>query len=54
LNASFLVYAGPFSLEYREKIIFNDWYNHIIDLELPIDLNIELEKELSDEKVIYE
>jgi len=54
LNASFLVYAGPFSLEYREKIIFNDWYNHIIDLELPIDLNIELEKELIDEKVIYE
>lgn len=54
LNASFLIYAGPFSLEYREKLIFHDWYSHIIDLELPIDLSIELEKELIDEKVIYE
>lgn len=54
LNASFLVYAGPFSLEYRKKIIFDEWYNNIIKLHIPIDLNYELENELIDEKVKYE
>lgn len=54
LNASFLVYAGPFSIEYRKKIIFDEWYNNIIKLNIPIDLNYKLENELVDEKIIYE
>lgn len=54
LNASFLVYAGPFSLEYRKKIIFDEWYNNIIKLHIPIDLDYKLENELIDEKVKYE
>lgn len=53
LSASFLIYAGPFSLEYRKNIILNDWYNNIKTLELPIDLNFKLENELTDEKEVY-
>lgn len=52
LEASFLIYAGPFSFEYRKQIIYNDWYNNIIHLELPINLNFKLENELIDEKVL--
>lgn len=54
LDSSFLIYAGPFSLEYRRKIIFNDWFNNIIKLKIPIDLNFRLENELIDEGVLYE
>lgn len=54
LNASFLTYAGPFSLEYRKTIIFENWFNNIIKLKIPIDLNFKLENELIDEKVIHE
>lgn len=54
LAASFLIYAGPFSFLYRKKIIFDDWYKHIIDLEIPIDLNFKLDNQLIDEKEIYE
>lgn len=54
LAASFLIYAGPFSFHYRQKIIFDDWYKHIIDLEIPIDLNFKLNNQLINEKEIYE
>lgn len=54
LNSSFLIYAGPFSLEYRKKIIFNDWFNNIVKLNIPIDLSFRLENELIDEGVLHE
>lgn len=53
LAASFLIYAGPFSFEYRKKIIFDDWYNRIINLKIPINLNFKLENELIDDEIIY-
>lgn len=54
LNASFLIYGGPFSLEYRKKIIFDDWYTNIINLKIPVDTNFKLENELIDEQIIFE
>lgn len=54
LNASFLTYAGPFSLEYRKNIIFKNWFNNIVKLKIPIDLNFNLENELISEKELYE
>lgn len=53
LAASFLIYAGPFSFQYRKKLIFDDWYNHIINRKIPIDLNFKLDIQLIDEKEIY-
>lgn len=53
LSSSFLIYIGPFSLEYRKQIVFNDWYNNIVRLGIPIDSNYKLENELIDDKVIY-
>ncbi|VVC32081.1 Dynein heavy chain, domain-2,Dynein heavy chain domain,Dynein heavy chain, domain-1,Dynein heavy chain, P- [Cinara cedri] len=52
LDASFLIYAGPFSLEYRKQIIYNDWFNNIIHLKLPIELNFKLENGLISEKLL--
>lgn len=54
LGASFLVYAGPFSMEYRTKIVFHDWFDNIVKLDIPIDLNFRLQNELIDGgKAIY-
>ncbi|XP_050548553.1 dynein axonemal heavy chain 10-like isoform X2 [Daktulosphaira vitifoliae] len=45
--ASFLIYAGPFSLKYRTNMIYNDWINNALRLKIPLDINLKIENELA-------
>ncbi|XP_050426983.1 dynein axonemal heavy chain 10-like [Adelges cooleyi] len=52
MSASFLAYTAPFSYEFRIDMLFNDWYNKILESDVPISQPFKLEVELCDEVTI--
>uniref|UniRef100_A0A8D8RUJ9 Dynein heavy chain 10, axonemal n=2 Tax=Cacopsylla melanoneura TaxID=428564 RepID=A0A8D8RUJ9_9HEMI len=37
LGAGFMVYASPFSQEFRNRMIYDTWQTHLVDASIPID-----------------
>lgn len=52
MSSSFLAYAAPFSYEFRVDMLFNNWYEKIVDFKIPMSDPYKLEIELSDEVTI--
>ncbi|KAL1464921.1 hypothetical protein WDU94_004526, partial [Cyamophila willieti] len=52
LSAGFLCYGAVFSLEFRQRMIYEDWQSHMVKLTIPIASNFLVEKELSNEVTI--
>lgn len=52
MNSSFLAYTAPFSYEFRIDMLFNNWYNKILESKIPINEPFKIENELSDEVII--
>ncbi|XP_055696351.1 dynein axonemal heavy chain 10 [Lutzomyia longipalpis] len=46
LSASFLSYAGPFSSNFRQSIVYDDWYLDILAKEIPIDTPFKIQNVL--------
>jgi len=36
LSAAFLSYTGPFSAEYRQEMVWNDWQASLLEKEVPL------------------
>lgn len=49
LSAGFLAYCGPFSYEYRNQMIYNDWWNSLTAKQIPFDDTYKIETQLSDD-----
>uniref|UniRef100_A0A8D9AKK0 Dynein heavy chain 10, axonemal n=1 Tax=Cacopsylla melanoneura TaxID=428564 RepID=A0A8D9AKK0_9HEMI len=52
LSAGFLCYGPVFSLEFRHRMMYEDWQSHIVKLSIPIGSNFRVEQELSNEVTI--
>lgn len=48
LAASFLVYSGPFSYEFRNEM-YSDWLRSVLEKELPLSEPFKLETQLSND-----
>lgn len=49
LSAGFLAYCGPFSYEYRNKMVYEDWWNSIVSKEIPFMDTYKIQTELTDD-----
>ncbi|XP_039277456.1 dynein heavy chain 10, axonemal [Nilaparvata lugens] len=49
LSAGFLAYAGPFSWEFRNNMVYVDWTNKITESLIPISTGYRVEDQLADE-----
>ncbi|CAK9806047.1 Dynein axonemal heavy chain 10 [Anthophora plagiata] len=49
LNAGFLAYCGPFSYEYRNQMLYDDWWNSITSKHIPFTDTFRIETELSND-----
>lgn len=49
LSSSFLTYCGPFTYEFRSKMIFVDWKEQIVLAKIPMNADFKLETELTDD-----
>ncbi|XP_076380407.1 dynein heavy chain at 89D [Megalopta genalis] len=49
LSAGFLAYCGPFSYEYRNKMVYQDWKSSIEAKEIPLTANFKIETQLSND-----
>ncbi|XP_012151823.2 dynein heavy chain at 89D [Megachile rotundata] len=47
ISAGFLAYCGPFSYEYRNQMIYEDWKNSVIERKIPFTENFRIESQLS-------
>ncbi|XP_026670097.1 dynein heavy chain 10, axonemal [Ceratina calcarata] len=49
LSAGFLAYCGPFSYEYRNQMLYKDWWNSIVEKQIPFTDTFKIETELSND-----
>ena len=49
LCASFLMYVGPFNIEYRMKMLYDDWYKDIQESHISCTDNLSVQLRLTDE-----
>ncbi|XP_051175007.1 dynein axonemal heavy chain 10 [Leptopilina boulardi] len=49
LSAGFLAYNGPFSYEYRNEMVYNNWQNNIINKKIPLTQPFRLETQLTND-----
>lgn len=49
LSAGFLAYCGPFSYEYRNQMLYDDWWNSILQKNIPFESTFKIETVLSDD-----
>ncbi|XP_076299453.1 dynein axonemal heavy chain 10-like [Lasioglossum baleicum] len=49
LSAGFLAYCGPFSYEYRNKMVYGDWKSSIEAKGIPLISNFKIETQLSND-----
>lgn len=54
LSAGFLSYNGPFSFEFRNKMVYDDWQQSILDKNIPIIQPFKIENQLSSDVEISE
>ncbi|XP_076621651.1 dynein heavy chain at 89D [Colletes latitarsis] len=47
LSAGFLAYCGPFSYEYRNQMLYNDWMKSVVEKEIPFTETFKIETQLS-------
>nr|XP_034180267.1 dynein heavy chain 10, axonemal [Osmia lignaria] len=49
LSAGFLAYCAPFSYEYRNKMLYEDWKNSVIEKKIPFTETFRIESQLSND-----
>ena len=49
LSAAFLSYNGPFSYQFRNEMVYNDWQNRIKEKKIPLTQPFRLETQLSND-----
>ncbi|CAL7939586.1 unnamed protein product [Xylocopa violacea] len=49
LSAGFLAYCGPFTYEYRNKMLYEDWWNSITKKRIPFTDTYRIETQLSND-----
>mgnify|MGYP004594219979 CR=1 FL=1 len=49
LSAGFLAYCGPFSYEYRNRMLYDDWWNSMVQKEIPFTDRFRIQTELSND-----
>ncbi|KAG6801134.1 dynein heavy chain 10, axonemal [Apis mellifera caucasica] len=49
LSAGFLAYCGPFSYEYRNHMVYEDWWNSIVTKEIPFMDTYKIQTELTND-----
>lgn len=49
LSAGFLAYCAPFSYEYRNKMLYEDWKNSVIEKKIPFTETFRIENQLSND-----
>ncbi|XP_047348543.1 dynein axonemal heavy chain 10 isoform X3 [Vespa velutina] len=49
LSSGFLAYCGPFSYEFRNNMIYNDWLRSIIERKIPLSQPFNIQTQLSDD-----
>lgn len=49
LSAGFLAYCGPFTYEYRNQMLYEDWWNSIAKKGIPFTDTFRIETELSND-----
>lgn len=47
LCGSFLSYTGPFSYEFRKSMVYEDWYQDVLDRNIPVTAGFRLEANLT-------
>ncbi|KZC13452.1 Dynein heavy chain 10, axonemal [Dufourea novaeangliae] len=49
LSAGFLAYSGPFSYEYRNQMLYEEWKNSIVEKRIPLIENFKIDTQLSND-----
>lgn len=49
LSSGFLAYCGPFSYEFRDEMIYNDWSRSIMEKKIPLSQPFNIQTQLSDD-----
>lgn len=49
LSSGFLIYCGPFSCEFRNKMVYNDWLKSITEKNIPLSKIFRLENQLTND-----
>ncbi|XP_014219672.1 dynein heavy chain 10, axonemal [Copidosoma floridanum] len=47
LSSEFLAYHGPFTFEFRNEMLYNDWQQSILEKEIPLSQPFKIESQLS-------
>ncbi|KAK2587900.1 hypothetical protein KPH14_003996 [Odynerus spinipes] len=54
LSSGFLAYCGPFSYEFRNEMIYDNWTKSVIEKKIPLSQPFKIEAQLSDDLEISE
>ncbi|XP_028981786.1 dynein heavy chain 10, axonemal [Diachasma alloeum] len=54
LSAGFLSYAGPFSYEFRNQMVYDDWQNSVLEKSIPLSQPYRIETQLTNDVEISE
>lgn len=49
ISAGFLAYCGPFTYEYRNRMLYNDWWNNLLAKKIPFTDTFTIETQLSND-----
>ncbi|XP_011310250.1 dynein heavy chain 10, axonemal [Fopius arisanus] len=49
LSAGFLSYAGPFSYEFRNQMVYDDWQRSILEKSIPLSQSYRIENQLTND-----